>query len=280
MASELLDDFPGKLLYCVCKIIMTDFNGKEHHSTGFWYATNIDDKQVFGVLTAKHCFENYSSAVLKLCRADYLTGKPLDKLACDIFLSTEVLDKWLVNDKNEDICFVILQVNNVPTTKLIKQPFLIPITDEIFLDIKKANDFFLAQDVVMIGYPQGIYDDVNNKAVLRKGIISTPIKIDFKGKPEFLIDISCHKGSSGSPVFILDKDTYMEDNAILPGPRLLFLGIFIGGWEEITDSGTIVDANFDGECKTISIKIPNNLGYVVKNSCIANIKALIRDRLL
>ena len=88
MAISLLNDFPGKLLYCVCKIIMTDINGKDHHSTGFWYSTVIENKQVFGLITAKHCFENYSKAVLKLCRMDSLTGLPIDQLACDIYLST------------------------------------------------------------------------------------------------------------------------------------------------------------------------------------------------
>lgn len=276
MAISLLNDFPGKLLYCVCKIIMTDINGKDHHSTGFWYSTVIENKQVFGLITAKHCFENYSTAVLKLCRKDSLTGLPIDQMACDIYLSTNDLDNILVRDDKEDLCFIILQINNVPTTKLIKTPFLIPVTDDIFLDIDAADDFMLAQDIVMVGYPQGIYDDVNNKPVLRKGITSSPIKLDFKGKPHFLIDISCHHGSSGSPVFIVDKGVYLEKNAILPGPRLLFLGIFVGGWEEVTDSGTVVEANIDGTQRKTEIKIPNNLGFVLKPICISNLKSIIK----
>lgn len=276
MATTLLDDFPGKLLYCVCKIIMTDINGKDHHSTGFWYSTVIDNKQVFGLISAKHCFDNYSKAVLKLCRMDYLTGLPIDQLACDILLSTEDLDNNLIKDDKEDLCFIILQIDNVPTTNLIKPPFLIPITDEILLDIDTADDFMLAQDVIMIGYPQGIYDDINNKPVLRKGITSSPIKLDFKGQPQFLLDISCHHGSSGSPVFIADKGVYLEKNSILPGPRLLFVGIFVGGWEEVTDSGTIVEANIDGVQSKIEIKIPNNLGFVLKPICINNLKSIIR----
>lgn len=279
MAVSLLDDFPGKLLYCVCKIIMTDINGKDHHSTGFWYTAVINRKQVFGLITAKHCFDNYSRAVLKLCRMDSQTGLPIDQLACDIFLSTEDLDKNLIRDDKEDLCFIVLQIDSVPTTKLIKAPFLIPLTDDLFFDIKASNDFMLAQDIVMIGYPEGIYDDVNNKPVLRKGITSSPVKLDFKGKPHFLIDISCHHGSSGSPVFVVDKGVYIENNAILPGPRLLFLGVFVGGWEEMTNTGTIVEANIDDKQSKIEIKIPNNLGFVVKPICIFNLKTIIKSYL-
>ena len=54
----------------------------------------------------------------------------------------------------------------------------------------------------MIGYPIGLIDEYNNKPIVRKGITATTYNIDYNGKKEFLIDIACFPGSSGSPIFI------------------------------------------------------------------------------
>src|SRR5690606_27633581 len=60
--------------------------------------------------------------------------------------------------------------------------------------------FNLSSPVTMVGYPTGLWDDVNNYPLLRKGSVATHPHIDFKGKKEFLIDIPLYPGSSGSPV--------------------------------------------------------------------------------
>jgi hypothetical protein len=55
--------------------------------------------------------------------------------------------------------------------------------------------------VLFIGYPDGRYDQANNLPILRAGKIASLPKVDFDGKPEFLIDAQVYRGSSGSPVF-------------------------------------------------------------------------------
>lgn len=57
------------------------------------------------------------------------------------------------------------------------------------------------QDVFMIGYPNTIRDIKNSYPIIRKGITSTLINIDWDGNKEFLIDIIGIPGSSGSPIF-------------------------------------------------------------------------------
>ena len=58
------------------------------------------------------------------------------------------------------------------------------------------------EDVIMIGYPIGLLDSHNNLPVARKGITATdPVK-DYEGRKEFMIDLACFPGSSGSPVFL------------------------------------------------------------------------------
>ena len=69
----------------------------------------------------------------------------------------------------------------------------------------------------MIGYPDGIWDSVNNLPVIRKGITATHPHISWNGKTEFLTDIASFPGSSGSPYFLrILVDTWItEEQCIL-----------------------------------------------------------------
>lgn len=81
------------------------------------------------------------------------------------------------------------------------------------------------EEVVFVGYPNGIYDSVNLLPVFRRGITATPLQIDHNGKPVFLVDASVFPGSSGSPVFIYNIGGYGTRNGLRTGTRLFFLGV-------------------------------------------------------
>lgn len=77
------------------------------------------------------------------------------------------------------------------------------------------------EEVIFIGYPSGVWDEVNLMPILRRGTTATPIALDFEGRPEFLIDAAVYPGSSGSPVFIYQPET------LRPGGsrKILFAGV-------------------------------------------------------
>jgi hypothetical protein len=82
------------------------------------------------------------------------------------------------------------------------------------------------EEVVFIGYPNGIWDTTNFLPIFRKGTTATPIGVDFQGKKQFLVDASVFPGSSGSPVFLYNKGMYSDrkGNTTI-GTRLSFLGV-------------------------------------------------------
>ena len=83
------------------------------------------------------------------------------------------------------------------------------------------------ENVLFIGYPNGIYDSKNLYPIIRRGITATPIYSDYEGKSLFLIDASVFPGSSGSPVFIYDKGGYKDKkgNMFVGQDRILFCGV-------------------------------------------------------
>jgi hypothetical protein len=81
------------------------------------------------------------------------------------------------------------------------------------------------EDVVFIGYPNGMWDTLNNLPIVRRGTTATPAAVDFEGHPHFLIDASVFPGSSGSPVFLYNTGMYAQkDGGTVVGSRLHFLG--------------------------------------------------------
>ena len=60
----------------------------------------------------------------------------------------------------------------------------------------------LGSDVIFVGYPDGLYDPVNNLPLIRKGSIASMPNVDFNGSGQIIIDAQIFPGSSGSPVFV------------------------------------------------------------------------------
>jgi hypothetical protein len=138
---------------------------------------------------------------------------------------------------------------------------LIPTADQI-MDLSGFDE------IVMVGYPNGIWDSRNNLPIMRAGVTATHVRYDYEKKPFFLIDCACFPGSSGSPVFIYNSVGWKSRNGTirLDQERLLFLGVLFAGPQHKAE-GAIVEVDvldLAKVAKSIS-SIPNNLGVVVKS---------------
>lgn len=117
----------------------------------------------------------------------------------------------------------------------------------------------------MIGYPNGIWDAVNNAPILRRGVTATYPRLDYNGKSEFMIDAACFPGYSGSPVFLFKIGAYqIKSGATAIGTRLKLLGILYAGPQH-TATGDLEIVNVPTHQRVVAFsRIPNNLGCVVK----------------
>ena len=77
-----------------------------------------------------------------------------------------------------------------------------PIDSRLIPDTATWQQFDALEDVLFVGYPSGVWDQVNLMPILRRGTTATPAALDFEGHRQFLIDAAVYPGSSGSPVFI------------------------------------------------------------------------------
>jgi hypothetical protein len=79
--------------------------------------------------------------------------------------------------------------------------FLMDVSTDIIVTPERAETLDAVEEILFIGYPNGLYDRKNYVPIIRRGTTATPISLDYDGLPVFLIDASVFPGSSGSPVF-------------------------------------------------------------------------------
>lgn len=127
------------------------------------------------------------------------------------------------------------------------------------------EDFVGMEKIVMVGYPNGIWDERHNLPVFRAGVAATHYYYDWNGRPEFLIDCACFPGSSGSPVLVCDiGQVHTKKGLNLGANRIKLLGVLYAGPQHRVD-GRVEIVPVPTADRIISIStIPNNLGMVIK----------------
>lgn len=147
-----------------------------------------------------------------------------------------------------------------------KKLFFIALDHKLIPSGAQLEELSGLEEILMVGYPNGIWDSINNKPIYRKGVTATHPNLDYNGKKEFLIDAACFPGSSGSPVFIFNEGGYRnkKGNTYMGTSRILLLGVLYAGPQH-TASGEIRIIDVPVSQKPIVLStIPNNLGIIIK----------------
>jgi len=136
------------------------------------------------------------------------------------------------------------------------------LNESLIFGDEKLKSLTPIEEVVMVGFPLGLWDNYNKLPVFRKGITATAPKIDYQGKAEGLVDMACFNGSSGSPIFIYNQGAYEHEGGLSLGSRLIFLGIQYSSMCLATE-GELFEVETG---KTIKSRTPilANLGLYIK----------------
>lgn len=85
----------------------------------------------------------------------------------------------------------------------------------------KSEAMPLGKDVLILGFPLGFHDTLNNLPIVRNATIASSFAHPFKGEPYFLTDARLHRGMSGSPVIVRRPGRPEADGKHQPEWRLL-----------------------------------------------------------
>ncbi|KKB24761.1 S1 family peptidase [Staphylococcus carnosus] len=210
------------------KVVVKITTDKNSSGTGFFYEFIYSkDTTIPVILTNKHVIEESSSIRITLSKNEYFSSENKIVEKEDFLLKD--LQNRIVNHPNSDIdlcAIIIADMLKKFQDESVKMDIAF-LNDKNLPNINDLEDLKFAEEVIMIGYPNGISDTFNNFPVFRKGITATHPAINFDGTPHFLIDMTIVPGSSGSPVFLYNATGYSTKSGefIFNGERLMFLGI-------------------------------------------------------
>lgn len=267
-----------QLMYSTIRIECELGGGILSTGTGFLFKFLEDgDSWVPVIVTNKHVVKGAINGSFRFTLSDE-NGNPLNNNH-HIFKFNNFESLWIMHpDPQVDLCIMpIAPIVTLAYDKGVKL-FFVTLDKSIIPSQEEINELTAMEEIVMIGYPNGIWDSVNNLPIFRKGITATHPRINYEGKDEFMIDAACFPGSSGSPVVLLNIGSYpMRNGGIGVGSRLMLLGVLYAGPQH-TATGEIKVMNIPVRQEPISIsRIPNNLGLVIKSNKLMDFEEILRN---
>jgi hypothetical protein len=267
------------LVYSTVRIECDYADGEQGTGTGFFFAfAKRDTRFVPAIVTNKHVVEGAFRGSFSIHLREP-NGLPSVQKS-ERFTFEQFRSLWIPHsDPSVDLCVL-------PITGLLQQadqagrPLgFVPLDLTLLPSDERLADLTPLEEVLMIGYPNGIWDSLNNMPILRRGVTATHPAIDYEGRKEFMIDAACFPGSSGSPVFLYSAGVHYtrQGGVAIGGHRLMLLGVLYAGPQHtVTGALQIVTVPTRQEIVAFS-RIPNNLGVVIKASRLQDFETLFQQ---
>lgn len=266
-----------QLLYSTVKLT-TFCNGAATGSgTAFFYTLRHEGMTCPVLITNKHVLDGADQVQATFHIG---TGNAIDGPTGKIWhyrMNIQAAQIALHPDSNVDLCAICV-ADTMNTSHAQGKPiFYVTLSSENIPDSDTWDNFDSIEELVMVGCPNGLFDQLNNIPIIRRGTTATPLCKRYNGASEFLIDMACFPGSSGSPIFIYDRVGYFDrkKNVFAMGAqRQYFVGILYSG-PVISNSGEIILAN----APRVDIDTMMHLGNAIKSSEVLTLERVMKDLL-
>jgi hypothetical protein len=271
-----------QLTYSTTRIACWQADGSMGTGSGFFFAfAKQGEKNVPAIVTNKHVVRGAARGQFTLTLRGPDSGPIVGQhltIELDNFES-----RWIAHpDPAVDLCAMPISPLLHEAEAQKRTFFFITLDESLLPSDDDLKGLGALEEIVMIGYPNGIWDSTNNMPILRRGVTATHPNLNYEGRLEFMIDAACFPGSSGSPVFLFNVGSWPDrrGNIIMGGLRIKLLGILYAGPQH-TATGEIRIVNIPTQQRAVAFStIPNNLGLVVKASRLRDIDSIMRAKVL
>jgi hypothetical protein len=161
--------------------------------------------------------------------------------------------------------------------KASRQPFIVTLDKSLIPTDQEFEDLTPLEQVLTVGFPGQVWDDVHNLPIFHRGYTATAAYIDFKGKKEFLIDFSTWPGASGSPVLLYNDTGWIDrrGNTAFGGIRIKLIGVVYGIATQDISGNVFIQNGPTSVTVPSQMAIPTNLGACIKASKILEFEPLL-----
>jgi hypothetical protein len=236
--------------------------GRAWSGTGFFVhvpVANGDDQMV--IVTNRHVL--HKAEVVQII-GPAAASEPPPKLLLGQQATMLAEPPDFENHPDSDIDVAAMVVGDLPALGEY-YPYVRCLPFQMLINEDALNRLDAIESITFIGYPNALYDKVNMTPIARRGWTATPISLDHNGKPCFLIDASVFKGSSGSPVFIVDRGGYTaKEGGFVLNSRFILAGIVAAVHLQAATGELVPTSALPG----VTVNQPMNLGIVYKTRTI------------
>jgi len=256
---------------------LTAFKAGTPLSTGtgfFMRFAERDERFIPSIVTNKHVVNGAVRflAIGQLDEGDKPSGKFVE---CNVIIAPGSY----IGHPDEEVDLCAIPIGDIMNQALnAGTPIFMQWLDQSIIPKDGDWEYFDAiEDVTMIGCPNGISDEVNNLPMARRGITASPLSKKYNGKDEFMVDMACFPGSSGSPVFIYNRNGYLDrrtNSYNIGAQRIVLVGILYAG-PQIANNGQIILT----QPPRVMVAAMMHLGNVIRSSALHLIDAEFRKQL-
>jgi hypothetical protein len=249
------------LLYTTVRLEIPLVNGQTSVGTGFVYDHyQQDKKKVPLIVTARHMVKDAKEVKVRFHQRDISASTWAVSDYVDLMFALPE-SAWTAHpDRDIDLVAIKLDSFQQRAADQGKEIAVFALGASFVPDDLRVFD--AVEDIVMIGYPSGLWDSTNNYPLVRRGITASHPGIDFDGKPLIAVDMACFPGSSGSPVLLPYDPSRAKRVAFFDETRpLAFLGVLLSGPDYLAPGKVKLPSSTPIE--TVSA-VPMNLGFIIK----------------
>lgn len=232
--------------------------------TSFLYRIGEGEAWTPLLVTNRHVVEGFSIAHLSFSRAtDLRDARPENSEN----VTVNNLQNLVVYHPNPNIDLAAVLLGPI-VNQLARNDTPINLTairESDLVDDEIERRIRFVEDVLVVGYPQGLWDEHRNLPLFRSGVTASSPVLDYNNEPKFLIDCSIYPGSSGSPVFLYNSGVILDaaDNSASFGERVKLLGV-VYAVQLYQANGHVTETTPANARAMANVGIPSNLGVVVK----------------
>jgi hypothetical protein len=229
-------------------------------------------------VTNKHVVAGSIQGILRLHEHNG-AGDPIGGSSIRVVLD-DFERRWIMHpDPDIDLCIMPISGIMQQLEAQGSKPFVLSPDESLIPSQTFLESLLPIEDIVMVGYPNGIWDTANNMPIVRRGITATRPGLRYNGRDEFIIDAAVYPGSSGSPVFLYNQGSYADRQGnINLGSRVFLLGVVYKVFLH-TAQGKIVVQDIPTQNVPLAVTgVPNNLGLVMWAARLKDFTPIVQSR--
>lgn len=264
-----------QMMFVTLRIVGLNKEGKPlQFGTGFLFNFTAGEKTLPVLVTNKHVVEGCAATGVVIHTRSETENVPSGNTS--VTLEAQLGNGWIPHpNAATDLC--ALPIGRV-FSSMKPPPFYRGLDEALIPTQQVLDDLDAVEDVLMVGYPNGLWDEKNNFPLIRRGITASHPAVPFElpnypHTPLTVLDIASFGGSSGSPVFVYSGASYSDKRGnVTIGQRLIFLGVLFAGPVQENDGSIVIREIPTSSVPIPVIRQPINLGYVISSSELLTLK--------